>query len=170
MRSITGLMVKDCLQLKDFSIPLVFWTGVFIALTIVFNLTSLIAILTPFGFGMMVVFAFIFDEMTNAERYLASLPFTRNEIVLSKYILSLITICIGAVVGDILNIIVQLISVGRVEQLSRSLSIGRRSWYFYNGNLQFYSNPMCFEKRCRKKQTDSVYDSRNYRSNMHGYL
>ena len=72
----------------------------------------------------MVVFAFTFDEMTNAERYLASLPFTKNEIVLSKYILSLITTCIGAVVGDILNIIVQLISVGRVEQLSRSLSIG----------------------------------------------
>lgn len=51
MRSITRLMVKDCLQLKDFSIPLIFWTGVFIALTIVFNLTNLIAILTPFGFG-----------------------------------------------------------------------------------------------------------------------
>ena len=62
--------------------------------------------------------------MSNAERYLASLPLTRNEIVLSKYLLSLITTFIGAVVGDISSIIVQLITVGNLEQLSRSLSIG----------------------------------------------
>ena len=61
MQSITGLLVKDFLQLKDFAIPLVFWTGVFVAITIVFDLTNLIAILIPFAFGMMVVFTFTFD-------------------------------------------------------------------------------------------------------------
>ena len=54
---------------------------------------------------------------------MVTLPFTRNEIVLSKYIFALITSAIGAVVGEILNIVIQLIRTGTVEYLSRTLSV-----------------------------------------------
>lgn len=124
MGSIKGLIIKDFLQLKDFKIPLVFWTGVFIVLSLVFHLTNMIAILTSFGFGMMVIFAFTFDEMSNAERYITSMPFKRKEIVLSKYILSIIVTSIGAAVGNILNIIIQLVTMGKVEYMIRTLSVG----------------------------------------------
>ena len=124
MSNIKGLIVKDFLQLKDFKIPLLFWTSVFIVLSLALHFTNLIAIITSFGFGMMVVFAFTFDEMSNEERHIASMPFKRNEIVLSKYILSVITTVMGAVIGDIINILIQIISIGRVEHLVRTLSVG----------------------------------------------
>lgn len=123
MRRIKGLIVKDFLQIKDFKISLLFWTVIFVVLSLVFDLTNILAILTAYGFGMMLTFSFTFDEMSNSERYMVTLPFTRNEIVLSKYIFAFITSAIGAVVGDILNVIIQLITTGTVHDLVRTLSI-----------------------------------------------
>ena len=123
MRKLKGLIVKDFLQIKDFKISLLFWTVIFVMLSLVFDLTNILAILTAYGFGMMLTFSFTFDEMSNSERYMVTLPFTRNEIVLSKYIFALITSAIGAVVGDILNVIIQLITTGTVHDLVRTLSV-----------------------------------------------
>lgn len=130
MGALKGLIIKDLLQLKDFKIPLIFWTSIFIILSIVFDFTNIIAILMSFAFGMVVVFAFTFDEMSRSEKYMVGLPFTRNELILSKYLLAFITTFVGAVIGDILNIIIQLVMTGNVENLVRSLSVALLGMFF----------------------------------------
>lgn len=123
MRAIKGLIVKDLLQLKDFTYPLLFWTVVLAGASFAWDKLQFLPLLMAFGFGMVVLFSFTFDEMSNAERYVACLPVSRREIVLSKYLMAFASSAAGAASGVLLGLALQWGKHGTVDQIDRWLGL-----------------------------------------------
>jgi hypothetical protein len=96
-----GLLLKDL-----FSLRRSFRTSLVILLFyVVFALTmhsvTFISTMSMLFFTMLSITSFAYDEQAKWGPYAASLPVTRNQIVLSKYILALLLALIGAVVSII---------------------------------------------------------------------
>lgn len=123
MRAVKGLIVKDLLQLKDFKYPLLFWTVILAGASFAWDKLQFLPLLMAFGFGMVVLFAFTFDEMSGTERYVACLPVSRREIVLSKYLLAFASSAAGAALGVLLGLALQWGKHGAVAQIDRWLGL-----------------------------------------------
>ena len=123
MRAIKGLIVKDLLQMTDFKYPLLFWTVVLAGASSAWDKLQFLPLLMAFGFGMVVLFSFTFDEMSNAERYVACLPVSRREIVLSKYLMAFASSAAGAASGVLLGLALQWGKHGTVDQIDRWLGL-----------------------------------------------
>lgn len=123
MRAVKGLILKDLLQLKDFRYPLLFWTALLAGGTFTWDKLPFLPLLMAFGVGMVVLFSFSFDEMSGAERYIACLPVSRREIVLSKYVLALVSSAAGAVVGVLLLLALQRIKHGEIPHIDRCFDL-----------------------------------------------
>ena len=123
MRAVKGLIVKDLLQLKDFKYPLLFWTVVLAAASFAWDKLQFLPLLMAFGFGMVVLFAFTFEEMSSVERYVACLPVSRREIVLSKYLLAFASSVAGAALGVLLGLALQWGKHGAVTHVDRWLGL-----------------------------------------------
>lgn len=95
----TGLMLKDLLSLRKasgrFIIILGLYTVIFAAAgNVAFVSTMIILFLT-----MMIVNTYSFDEMSKWDYYALSLPVTKSQIVLSKYLLTLVFEFVGILVS-----------------------------------------------------------------------
>lgn len=123
MRAVKGLVIKDLLQLRDFRYPLLFWTVVLAGASSAWDKLQFLPLLMAFGFGMVVLFSFTFDEMSGAERYIACLPVSRREIVLSKYVLALTSSAVGSVAGVLLGLALQWFKHGTVTHIYRWLGL-----------------------------------------------
>jgi len=123
MRAVKGLIVKDLLQMKDFKYPLLFWTVVLAGASFAWDKLQFLPLLMAFGFGMVVLFAFTFDEMSSVERYVACLPVSRREIVLSKYLLAFASSVAGAALGVLLGLALQWGKHGAVTHVDRWLGL-----------------------------------------------
>ena len=119
MRAVKGLVIKDLLQLRDFRYPLLFWMVVLAGASSAWDKLQFLPLLMAFGFGMVVLFSFTFDEMSGAERYIACLPVSRREIVLSKYVLALVSSAVGSVAGVLLGLALQWFKHGTVTHIDR---------------------------------------------------
>ena len=103
-----GLILKDLLQLKTYKKTVIIF--VLLALFLVFcgnsqNPPIFITVLLTFWFGMFGIIPFSYDEQANAERYIQSMPVTKKEIVLARYIHVFGIIIVGALAGTILSIV-----------------------------------------------------------------
>lgn len=119
MRAVKGLVIKGLLQLRDFRYPLLFWTVVLAGASSAWDKLQFLPLLMAFGFGMVVLFSFTFDEMSGAERYIACLPVSRREIVLSKYVLALASSAVGSMAGVLLGLALQGVKHGTVTHIDR---------------------------------------------------
>ena len=126
MNVIKGLITKDILQLKSYKRTLI----VFI---IIFTITSIsgesgigniLAIMLTVGFGMFSMASFNYDETTKADRYILTLPLTKKEIVLSKYILVIGSTIIGSIIGMILSYIVTFVMSKQLPNIEEIISVG----------------------------------------------
>ena len=126
MNVIKGLITKDILQLKSYKRTLI----VFI---IIFTITSIsgesgigniLAIMLTVGFGMFSMASFNYDETTKADRYILTLPLTKKEIVLSKYILVIGSTIIGSIIGVILSYIVTFVMSKQLPNIEEIISVG----------------------------------------------
>lgn len=126
MNVIKGLITKDILQLKSYKRTLI----VFI---IIFTITSIsgesgigniLAIMLTVGFGMFSMASFNYDETTKADRYILTLPLTKKEIVLSKYILVIGSTIIGSIIGMILSYIVTFVMSKQMPNIEEIISVG----------------------------------------------
>lgn len=107
-----GLIIKDLLQLKSYIKTLVIFMIIFVCVSLEpqsENQDGLLVVMMTLGLGMFGMATFSYDEMAKADRYILTLPFSRKEIVLSKYILQFLLTMAGAILGMILSIIVSLI-------------------------------------------------------------
>lgn len=107
-----GLIIKDLLQLKSYLKTLIIFMVVFVLISIEpqnLNTDGILIIMMALGLGMFGMATFSYDEMAKADRYILTMPFTRKEIVFSKYILLFSLTLIGSILGTILNIIISLI-------------------------------------------------------------
>ena len=126
MNVIKGLITKDILQWKSYKRTLI----IFI---IIFTLTSIsgeggigniLAIMLTLGFGMFSMASFNYDETNKADRYILTLPLTKKEVVLSKYILVICSTVIGSIIGMILSYIITFTISKQMPNIEEIISVG----------------------------------------------
>ncbi len=110
MNIIKGLITKDLLQLKSYKRTLIIFIAIFILTGIAQENTkgigSMIAIMLALGFGMFSIATFSYDEQAKADIYILTFPLTKKEIVLSKYVLVIVSTVIGAIIGTISSAVI----------------------------------------------------------------
>lgn len=126
MNVIKGLITKDILQLKTYKRTLI----IFI---VIFTLTSIsgeggigkmLAIMLTLGFGMFSMASFNYDELNKADRYILTLPLTKKEVVLSKYILVIGSTVIGNIIGITLGVVLTFAINKQVPNIEELISVG----------------------------------------------
>ena len=126
MNVIKGLITKDILQLKTYKRTLI----IFI---VIFTLTSIsgeggigkmLAIMLTLGFGMFSMASFNYDEFNKADRYILTLPLTKKQVVLSKYILVICSTIIGSIIGITLGVILTFAINKQVPNIEEIISVG----------------------------------------------
>lgn len=108
MEKIKGLLIKDLLQLKSYKKNFILSIIIY-GLLILFNAkdTDMIYIgsaMIMFLFSTYAMATFNYDEKSKSDRYILTLPITKKEVILSKYILAIISLLIGSIIGLILSI------------------------------------------------------------------
>ena len=113
-----GLIIKDLLNLSSYKTTLLIIL-IFCSIGMVgTDAVNAAPIFITVMIGMIVLSTFNYDEASHAEKYILSLPLTRKEIVMSKYVLAIVTNILGSIVGILLTIIiVNVINVIRPEDL-----------------------------------------------------
>lgn len=107
MNIIKGLMIKDLLQLKNYTRTLVIFICIFIVTSIAQEPSrNVLTIMMTLGFSMFSVASLSYDEMAKADKYILTLPLTRKDIIVSKYILVILSTIIGAIIGVVATIII----------------------------------------------------------------
>lgn len=106
MNQIKGLMIKDLLQLKSYKRTLIVFVIVFIASSMTQEHTrNVLTVMMTLGIGMFSIATFSYDEMAKADKYILTLPVTKKDIVLAKYILVIASTVIGAIIGVVASMI-----------------------------------------------------------------
>ena len=106
MNQIKGLILKDLLQLKSYKKTLIVFIIVFVATSIAQeNTKNILIVMMTLGLGMFSIATFSYDEMAKADKYLLTLPVTKKDIVMAKYILVISSTVLGAFVGVLTSIV-----------------------------------------------------------------
>ena len=101
-----GLIKKDLLNLSSYKVSLLI-TIIFCSIAIAGTENASIApMIICIIIGMISLSTFNYDEVSKSEKYILSLPVTRKELVISKYIIAIFSVIIGAILGAFLTIIV----------------------------------------------------------------
>lgn len=112
-----GLLLKDILVLKSYArtlgILIVFYLVFGIAWDNVFFFAGMSGILCV----MMVMSSFSYDNYAKWDKYGASLPVTRADMVGAKYLLALVMMGLGAVVTGLMCLVFALVRKGDVSTL-----------------------------------------------------
>ena len=126
MNVIKGLITKDILQLKSYKKTLIIFIIVF-ALTSISaqdGVENMLVIMLTLGLGMFSMASFNYDEFNKADRYILTLPLTKKEVVLSKYILVIGSTVIGSIIGMILSNIVTFAMRKQMPNSEEILAVG----------------------------------------------
>ncbi len=127
MNIIKGLIIKDLLQLKNYKKTLLIFIVIFIFSSLSQNnsgnsLTMLSFIFT-FGFGMFSISSFNYDEASKADRYILTLPVTRKDVVLAKYLFVVGSSLLGSVLGIFLVVVLASMSLLEMPSIGELLSL-----------------------------------------------
>lgn len=115
MNKIKGLIIKDLLQLKAYKKNFILSLAIYVAL-IYFNRDSQdiafigISMIT-FLFSLYAISTFNYDEKANTDKFILTMPLSRNTIVLSKYIFLIISIIVGIILGILICYIMSLLNI-----------------------------------------------------------
>lgn len=127
MNTIKGLLTKDLYIFKNFKNNIIFSAFMFIFLITIGSVRSDIftfgSILFLIFFGMNSISSFSYDENADSDKYLLSLPITRKEIVLSKYLFVFLNSFISLIIGIFISFIITILVRGKVNNLGDSLRI-----------------------------------------------
>lgn len=126
MNVIKGLITKDILQLKTYKRTLIIFIVIFTLTSISqeSGLGNILAIMLTLGFGMFSMASFNYDELNKADRYILTLPLTKKEVVLSKYILVICSTVIGSIIGMILSYIVTFAMSKQMPNIEEIIAVG----------------------------------------------
>ena len=126
MNVIKGLITKDILQLKSYKKTLIIFIMIF-ALTSISaqdGVENMLVIMLTLGFGMFSMASFNYDEFNKADRYILTLPLTKKEVVLSKYILVICSTVMGSIIGIMLSYIVMFAMNKQMPNIEEIISVG----------------------------------------------
>ena len=126
MNVIKGLITKDILQLKTYKRTLIIFIVIFTLTSISqeSGLGNILAIMLTLGFGMFSMASFNYDELNKADRYILTLPLTKKEVVLSKYILVIGSTVIGNIIGITLGVVLTFAINKQVPNIEELISVG----------------------------------------------
>lgn len=128
MNIIKGLMTKDLLQLKSYRKSLIIFIVIYLFVAIsqsnINGISTMLVIMLTLGFGMFSIATFNYDESSKADKYILTLPLTRKEVVLSKYVFCICSTLIGCIIGSILSFIVTFILTKSMPNVLDILIIG----------------------------------------------
>lgn len=127
MNTIKGLLIKDLYVFRNFKGNIIFSAFMFLFLIALGSIRSDIftigSILFLIFFGMNSISSFSYDENADSDKYLLSLPITRKDIVLSKYLFVFLNSFISMVIGIIASFIITILIRGKVNDIGDSLRI-----------------------------------------------
>ena len=127
MNTIKGLLLKDLYVFRNFKGNLIFSAVMFLVLIAIGSISRDIftvgSILFLIFFGMNSISSFSYDENADSDKYLLSLPITRKDIVLSKYLFVFLNSFISILVGILVSLIITILVRGKVNDLGDSLRI-----------------------------------------------
>ena len=126
MNVIKGLITKDILQLKNYKKTLIVFILIFILTSISgkSGVENMLAIILTLGFGMFSMASFNYDELNKTDRYILTLPLTKKQVILSKYILVICSTIIGSIIGIILGFIVTFVINKQFPNIEELISVG----------------------------------------------
>ena len=126
MNVIKGLITKDILQLKNYKKTLIVFILIFILTSISgkSGVENMLAIILTLGFGMFSMASFNYDELNKTDRYVLTLPLTKRQVILSKYILVICSTIIGSIIGIVLGFIVTFIIDKQFPNIGELISVG----------------------------------------------
>ncbi len=127
MNIIKGLLLKDLYVFRNFKGNIIFSIFMFIFLIFIGSLRmdmfTIGSILFLIFFGMNSISSFSYDENADSDKYLLSLPISRKEIVLSKYLFVFLNSFISLLIGIIVSFFITLLVRGNIEDIGTSLRI-----------------------------------------------
>lgn len=126
MNIIKGLIIKDILQLKSYKRTLIIFIVIFTLTSISqeSNTMDILIIMLTLGFGMFSMASFNYDEFNKADRYILTLPLTKKEVVLSKYILVIFSTILGSIIGVVLGLILSSMFYKQLPDIKELISVG----------------------------------------------
>ena len=112
-----GLLLKDILTLKSYARTISILIMVYLIWGIAGDNVYFFAGMSGIICVMMVISSFSYDNYAKWDKYSASLPVTRSEIVGAKYLLALIMIGVGAVITCLMYAVFILVKKGDFSEL-----------------------------------------------------
>lgn len=125
MNQIKGLLKKDILLLKsykkNFILSLLIYTGIILLNTdnsdsIIFSNMMIIFLFNIYGMA-----TFNYDEKSNANKYILTMPISRKDYVLSKYTLLIISIILGMACGLMIDGILYAFNIIKILNIASYL-------------------------------------------------
>ncbi len=127
MNTIRGLLLKDLYVFKNFKSNIIFSALMFIFLIVIGSMRkdmfTIGSILFLIFFGMNSISSFSYDENADSDKYLLSLPISRKEIVLSKYLFVFLNSFISILVGILVSFIITIFVRGKIYNIRDSLRV-----------------------------------------------
>ena len=112
----SGLLLKDILNLKSYVTTLVVCIVGYGIIFLTENTgVSAFAIMM---FAMVVITTIAYDKQAKWNKYALTMPLTRKDIILSKYIFFVASTIIGAIIGFVLSVIPSILSEKNLELLT----------------------------------------------------
>lgn len=126
MSKIKGLLIKDLLQLKSYKKTLLIFMIIFAfsAISEENGVSVMLITMITLGFGMFSMASFSYDETSKADRYILTLPITKKEVVLAKYILAIGFTIIGSIIGILLTFIMAFAFQKEILNLQEMILLG----------------------------------------------
>lgn len=112
-----GLILKDIMNLKKQGIYYLLVIGIYIIISITSGNSFMFQYMICVFGGMLPITAMAYDEKADWDKYALSMPVSRIEMVLSKYVLAII----GLIVGFVFSTVYSLILPAKVEISNRYL-------------------------------------------------
>ncbi|MFV0517266.1 MAG: ABC-2 transporter permease [Aminipila sp.] len=116
-----GLILKDLLNLKKASLPMIFFLGIYFVIALFSGNSSFFTGIAMVFCAMLPISAISFDERSGFSKYVLTMPISRKLVVISRYLLSLCLIVIALLFSLIANIIIGDLSL--IENVFSVLSL-----------------------------------------------
>lgn len=126
MNIIKGLIIKDILQLKNYRKTLVVFILIFMLVSIseIDGIGNMLALMLTLAFAMFSMASFNYDELNKTDRYILTLPITRRQVVLSKYIFVICSTLIGSIIGTVIGFILTSLVNKQISNIGEIITIG----------------------------------------------
>ncbi len=126
MAALKGLIIKDFQTIKSYKTTILFMIVLFtIGGFLNDDIITFIPVTMPLCFEMLAMSGFSFDNLSNSDTYIRTLPVNKKDIVKARYIYILLFTLFGSLFGLICTILVQLLKTKNIgtEILISDLSI-----------------------------------------------